>query len=249
MERSNLGNLPDELSLNMFDFFDDKALRTSESVNKNWNRVLRDEIFWEKKIISKYGLDITFLKPPHMLYHEQYRQLVNADLNNAINLERLDLFAVALDMQKESLDEEYIDDIMNELGERGMDKFLEWAMKEGYVIDEIVANGAAMYGHVHTLKLLQTHGIEADEDGMTHALNNDHIDVVQWMLEEGFSVDDRQYIIVLINGNIRMVRLFYQYDIVPSNEIMEEVYNRTDKNTYMRISDLIEELFGIRFDP
>jgi hypothetical protein len=216
----HLRNLPDELSLKIFDYLNDLDKNRMLSINHNLNSLFLDELFWKKKIIDVYGENIVRKKPFELSFREQYVDLMRLNIDDAIRLKRLDLF---IHFFLQIIDEETQSKIIGDVAEVGWILALEFAYQQGIDLNE-ATGGAAMGNQIDVLNWLNLRGFNPTVDSMTLAVDEGNIKAVDWLVHHGVVVVDDHYRSAIYNSQIHVLNYFAKNQIGPSQELVNEFY-------------------------
>jgi hypothetical protein len=111
---------------------------------------MTDDDDWHKKVVSEFGHDVAYWKPPQITYEEQYEELCRIDDPNlAAKHARMDILLV-LKSKGKLPDREGA----NEVVYVGNLKMLKWLKEQGVLPTSMGANWARGLAHDHIAKWL-----------------------------------------------------------------------------------------------
>lgn len=110
-------------------YLDDETLLNSCKINRYTADLCRNENFWHKKIIQKFGHNISKYKPEGLTYKQIYLKLGNPDDTDFYEAIKLGLFPIVKDIWENK----YHGDVSNLVYIRNLKDSLSVAAQNGYI--------------------------------------------------------------------------------------------------------------------
>lgn len=105
---------------------------------------------------------------------------------------------------------------------KGNIKMVQWILSEGAELDDTLAHIAVKYSQRAMLDFLATHNIYA-YNCITHACTDDHIEMVHYLLQQGYRPDFETLDILCEKRQYTLLHFLTNYDIVPSQIGLEQL--------------------------
>jgi hypothetical protein len=205
----------DKLVLLNLDYKDLLAACTSDPYT---NKICQDDFFWRQKVERDMGPEVMKNKLPEMSYREQYRTLINNNMNKdtAIRKGRLD-YLIWKNIQPDY-------NISRAAARSGQINILEWTHNHGILLDQEIADyDAALNDRVNVLEWLSKKNIRPSKAAFSNAVESTSTRVVEWMLDHGITSDHPKLVANLagyqdLRANIEMLELLEDHGMLPNTQ-------------------------------
>lgn len=165
------------------------TLRSFCQVDSLANRVCSSPYFWLTRIRREFGDDLLPYKPEQVSYREMYEELMTIeddDLDYAFEQDRPDLIQYLVGVRGVGVSEAE----MKTLVQAGHLDSLKQLNRLGYPITSRLVDYAAKYDRLEILIwAAETFNLYPSYIGQEEAATEGNIDVLQWMLDRGVTLD------------------------------------------------------------
>jgi hypothetical protein len=157
-----------------------KDLMNTRTINKDFNKVYRDDYFWKLKVEHDYGM-VTEDKPPSITCRQQYLDLMTIkDPNKAAAKGRLDVLKWLA-----HTDAHLSQHSTNWVAANGRLKILKWlAETRNRYPEQIGVNWALMSNRSEVLKwVAETKGLYPDQETIVFAAMTGYLETLKWLAQ------------------------------------------------------------------
>ena len=195
--------------------------------NTEFNRFCRQDYLWMNKVFQDFGNEVAAHKPENITFREQYGYLQRVwNPKDAIVDDRLDAVIALKNRLGYGFGMHNPEHYAANLGRL---RILQWLADHGVTLGWM--DLAAAGGHVDIMKWLAERGVPATRKGYVEAIENGHLNVVQYFIDEfdlSPTVDDADW--AATYGRLDILNYFEKLGVRPSQQAAEDAPYRGNRD-------------------
>jgi len=225
-DSSDLTRLPTEVKENIYRNLSYRDTQSLATVNKQSNAIIKNEVYWESLIKSKYGSRVHENKPAHISYRQQYTQLKFADWVTEIpNNGRVDfLYAYIKKYQDRPEFRHNLEDIVDDSVQHGHLRILQIGSQIlGTILPEFYT-AAAFGNRLHILNWLFQNNVPIDDQSADMAIEGKSWHALGWLVPRGVFPTDQGYRELIDAENVPTLHYLQQNGMDMTQEGLDYAY-------------------------